>query len=377
MNIIELVKDRLDANFLNNAAGATGLDVDRTRKTAGAAIPSILAAIMGAGSTPAGRTAVGEALRNQDPGMSDTLSTTAGAGQQQSLIDSGTRMLSSMLGESKFNGLSGAISSFGGIGEGAARSLLGMLTPVVMGVLGREQRSRSLGVDGVMDMLQSQKAQITSALPAGVADSLRKTGLLGGAGYVERPTPKTVDTASRRTPPPAARPTESHRGRNWGLIAVGVAALAVVLWGINRNRGPETEPAQQTARPAVEAPPRTQAPAAGAAGASALVVGNVDVGSEFNSIVDELSATMRGVSNEATAEAAMPQLTRLDAQLDMLAPLVDRLPSSAKPTFTDMAQARVDDLENEVERVRSMTNVPDTVKQTVAAVGSKLADMAA
>ena len=388
MNIIELVKDQLDDNFASAAAGTTGLGADQTRKTVGAAIPGILAAIMGAGSTAAGKNALGEALRNQDPGMLGNLTSMLSGGRQQSLIDSGTRMLSSVLGDSKLNGLASAISGFGGIGQGAGKSLLGMLAPVVMGVLGREQRNRALGVDGVMDMLHSQKSQITSALPAGLADSMRKTGLLGGMERAERTTTETINAASRRTtPPPAsstttartARPAESHRGRNWGLIAAGVAALAVILWGVNRNRGPETDPVERTARPAAEAPapaPATpaQTPAAGAAG---LVVGNVDVGQEFNEIADELSQTMRGVNDEASAEAALPRLSQLNEELDTLMPLVDRLPNNARPAFTDMAQDKVGDLENEVERITSMTDVPETVKQTVATVASKLADLAA
>ena len=54
-NIIDLIKDQLSDSFGEAAAGATGLGAEQTRKTIGAAIPAVLAGILGAGGDTNGR----------------------------------------------------------------------------------------------------------------------------------------------------------------------------------------------------------------------------------------------------------------------------------------------------------------------------------
>ena len=64
--------------------------------------------------------------------------------------------------------------------EGSAKSLIGLVAPVVLGVLGRERRSRNLDTDGLISTLQSQKSAIANAMPSGLARALGSTGLLDG-----------------------------------------------------------------------------------------------------------------------------------------------------------------------------------------------------
>jgi hypothetical protein len=62
------------------------------------------------------------------------------------------------------------IGKFAGVGEGASKSMLGMLGPVVLGALGQQQRSAGLDANGLMSLLTSQKDQIAAAIPSGLAD---------------------------------------------------------------------------------------------------------------------------------------------------------------------------------------------------------------
>jgi hypothetical protein len=57
------------------------------------------------------------------------------------------------------------------------RTLMGLLTPVVMGVLGREQGSAHLGANGLTRMLTEQKDAIAAALPPGLSKMLEASGL--------------------------------------------------------------------------------------------------------------------------------------------------------------------------------------------------------
>ena len=185
-NIIDLIKDQLVGSFAGAAASITGLGAEQTRKVVGAAIPALLAAILGAAKTPAGGNAFASALRAQDPDLLSNLSSRLSGGSQQSLIGAGVDTLTPLLGESKLAALSKALSSFGGINQGAGRSLLGLLAPLVMGVLGQQQRAGNLGVDGLTRLLDDQKHNIAGALPSGLAASLGSAGLLGGVSDVMR-----------------------------------------------------------------------------------------------------------------------------------------------------------------------------------------------
>ena len=55
---------------------------------------------------------------------------------------------------------------------------MGLLGPMVMGVLGQQQRANGLDAQGLTQLLQSQKGNIARALPPGFADYLSSAGLL-------------------------------------------------------------------------------------------------------------------------------------------------------------------------------------------------------
>ena len=180
-NLIGVLEQLLGSNeVLSRIGSLIGLSPERTRSAIGAAVPAILAALVGLVQKPAGRDQLAAAVRNQDPGVLDNLSAMLGSGRQNSLIDSGSSLLTSLLGDSKVGGLSGAIARFAGLNQGSATSLLGALAPVVLGALGREQRAQGLDAQGLAGLLNDQKGSIAQALPAGLASELGSTGLLDG-----------------------------------------------------------------------------------------------------------------------------------------------------------------------------------------------------
>src|SRR5690606_16189617 len=122
----------------------------------------------------------------------------------------GLSALSSLLGEGKISSLTGAIGNFAGISHGQSKSLIGMLFPLVMSVLGREQRGGASGVDGIARLLRSQKREIADALPASVASSLRSTGVLDALD--EEPAPRQTAASTTATTGGTPRHTERmHR----------------------------------------------------------------------------------------------------------------------------------------------------------------------
>ena len=111
-----------------------------------------------------------------------------------SLIEKGSSLLTSLLGGHDQSALAGAIGKFAGLGQDGGRSLLGMLTPIVVGLIGKQIGPR-LDVGSLTGLLSSQKEEIAQALPAGMGKLRGGTGLLdslaGGAAGL------AVDAASQ------------------------------------------------------------------------------------------------------------------------------------------------------------------------------------
>jgi sporulation protein YlmC with PRC-barrel domain len=127
---------------------------------------------------------------------------------------------------------------------------MGLLAPVVLGVLGREQRAAGLETGGLARMLMGQKDQISAAMPVGLADLLSSRVRMEGGAETVRPEPRTYTEGRgfeevRRHEPerettyrPAAasgvrRPVEGRETGgewNWAYWALPLLALGGLLW---------------------------------------------------------------------------------------------------------------------------------------------------
>jgi hypothetical protein len=244
MNLVAAIEQWLGSSEVaTRLASLLGLSPEATRTAIRAAVPAILAALVSLVQRPPGREQLAAAVRNQDPGVLDNLSGMLGSGRQSSLIDSGSGLLTSLFGESQAGALSGAIGRFAGLDQGSAGSLLGALAPVVLGALGREQRTQGLDAQGLAGLLNDQKGNIAQALPAGLANELGSTGLLdgiadrlgAGVGTAARtaraeaaPTASGA-TSTAGTAAAAARPKTSESS-SWLRWLIGLVLLALLAW---------------------------------------------------------------------------------------------------------------------------------------------------
>ncbi len=363
MNIIQLIESQLDDRFTDAATRETGLDAEQTRTATRAAIPALLASLLSALSKPSGSKTLGSVLK--DPNILGSVSSMLGGSGSRSTGATGLGALTSLLGEGKLSSLVNAIGGYSGIGANQSRSLIGMLFPLVMGVLGREQRGTP-SADGIARLLKSQKHEIANAMPANVASSLRSTGIL--EALEDEPAPGRAagtasSTASPRYSTPTQRSTNQKRSWFWPAVA-GLAALALVVWGVTRLGDDEPDP-------------RTAADTADdttnlAAAPSTLTVGGVDLREELTSVVDRATQSLRGVTDAESAQAALPTLSELNDDLDAMSPMVDRLPDPARNAFADFARSSYGQVGAEVDRIESIPSVPDNVKQIARELSGKL-----
>jgi hypothetical protein len=386
-NLIGMIEQALGSNaVVSRISALIGLSPEQTRTAIRAAIPALLAALVGLVQKPGGRDQLAAAVRNQDPGVLDNLSAMLSGGRESSLIDSGSSELTSLLGGSNAGALGGALARFAGLNQGSATSLLGALAPVVLGALGREQRAQGLDASGLANLLNDQKDSIARALPGGLASELGSTGLLDGiadrlgaavgttaqaarrAGADAARTASAAGTAAAGTAAAAARQTTSGGG-SWLRWLIGLLVLALLAWLIwqylLRDRM-----AEETVAP-------TTPPATVGEEADNLVVGDVNLGQEVRSVFESATTALDDVTDAASAEAALPRLNEIDANLDRLGGLAGQLPAEGKSALAALINGALPELEALIARVTEIPGVGDVIGPVANGLLDKLRAMAA
>jgi Bacterial protein of unknown function (DUF937)/PRC-barrel domain len=248
-NLVSAISRFLTPDLIGKMASVAGLDRGTTQSAVGACVPAILSSLADLVAKPGGARQLADTIAEQPSGMLSNLAQTLGTGGMSA--EKGSGMLSSLLGGGVLNTLVSTLSRFVGIGEGSMRTLMGLLTPVVLGVLAREQRAAGLETGGLARMLMGQKDQIGAAMPVGLSDLLSSRVRMEGGAETVRPEPRAYtegrgfeegrrheperETTYRATTtsgvrrPVEARETTSGQW-NWVYWALPLLALGGLLW---------------------------------------------------------------------------------------------------------------------------------------------------
>jgi sporulation protein YlmC with PRC-barrel domain len=236
--ILSTVSRYLTPEIIGKLASASGLDRSVTQTAVDAAVPSILSSLAGLVSRPNGARQLANAVAQQP---TDMLANIGGSLTGSALTgERGTSLLSSLLGSAPLGALTSTVSKFLGVGEGPMRMLMGLLTPVIMGVLGREQRAAGLDASGLARMLTGQKEEITAAMPAGLSGELEtNTRLHESVVSPASPQRRTYEAAPAYATVQRARSETTGWRTNWPYWVLPLLALAGLLWYL-LARGQET-----------------------------------------------------------------------------------------------------------------------------------------
>lgn len=235
-SIVSAISSLLTPEIVGKLAAASGLDSYAAQSVVSAAVPSILSGLADSAATPAGARQLASAVAEQPADMLASI-TSSLAGSAQ-VAEKGTGLLASLLGGGALAQLATAVGKFAGIGEGPTRTVLGLLAPLIMGVLGREQRVAALDADGLARMLIGQKEQIAAALPSGFKRYLDMGRTYGGAGVTASAEKRTYDAPrALRDAPQMAQMQRAvgdsatgARRATWPYWVLPLLALGGLLW---------------------------------------------------------------------------------------------------------------------------------------------------
>jgi len=113
---------------------------------------------------------------------------------------------------------------------------------------------------------------------------------------------------------------------------------------------------------------------------ASLVVGDVDLGAEFGGEIVRLGQTLAGVTDVASAKAALPALRDILGSLNKVNGLAGQLPASGQARLADLAARAMPILQVEMNNANAIPGAADLLKpvvdplqKTIAALAKKLA----
>lgn len=170
VNLLDLAKGYLTNAALGKVSEFLGEDSSAVSKGLSGALPTLLGGLMSKGSTEEGLGSLtGMMNLAGNTGILDNLgSMLSNKSESQGLLENGSGLLSSILGNNAGSVIE-AIGSFSGLKKSSSSSLLSMAAPLLLSVIGKQVKSKGLGLSGIASLLMGQKEHVQAAMPAGLS----------------------------------------------------------------------------------------------------------------------------------------------------------------------------------------------------------------
>jgi sporulation protein YlmC with PRC-barrel domain len=353
-NVLSATMGFLTPDLIAKMASASGLDRAVTRKTVEAAVPAVLSGLAHLAASAEGARQLSSVIAEQPQNLLANLSDMFGGTTR--IKDTGKNLLSSLLGATGLNALASGIGTFAGVNAGSTASLLGMLAPVVLGILGRMQREDSLSTSGLGQRLTAQKDDFIAAMPAGLSEQLQRSGFFDRIGAQPAAPPGRSEV--RATAPVR---TAQAPAMNWAYWLLPLAALAGLGWYLLSGDRTRREEAVRTS----EAPETTMQPLRAAS------VNESDIGRQLTDAINALQGHLQGV-RDAGAAVALPKLRETSGQLDRLTELASQLPTDARERVASAIKEGRAKVKSTLDSVGAIANATPGLVPALDALRSKL-----
>src|SRR5262245_31346485 len=240
MDLVELVKGYLTPDVIQRAAGQVGESSGATQKALAGIVPTLVAGLANMGSTPDGAQQLARMLdagKYDGSGLKNVTSMFGGGVATQGALGAGKGILESLFG-AKVGGVIDSIARMAGVRADSAGSLLALLAPLVMHVLGQQRATIGPSAASLASLLGEQRSTLAGLVPTGLSSLLGWTGLTTGVAAAGA---NVAEAASRVTREAAqAVPAPSRLGWALPLIVIAALALGALLWMNRPTTAPTT-----------------------------------------------------------------------------------------------------------------------------------------
>jgi len=231
-DLLESAKSIFNNNVVSQASSQLGESEGGIQKALSGIVPVILGGLL----SKAGSSGNAGGLLDMVKGVAGDANPSAISGAIQGgaggLLSKGADLLRSLFGD-KVDSIIGMLSSFAGIKESSASTLLQTAAPATLGTVGQYAAQNNLSPNSFLSLLDSQKDKILGAIPGG----LNIAGILGlsNLGDLGKKIGITGDTAATTAGAVNIKPAASSNRWVWSLLLILVAII--LLWYLMRGCG--------------------------------------------------------------------------------------------------------------------------------------------
>jgi len=390
-NLVDLVKGQFGGPALGQLGTLLGEDNNKTEAALGAAVPGLLSGLTSAANADGGASLF-DAVNKQDDSMLDNMGGLLTGGNSSSVMDQGSNMLSSILGGGAAGGLANAVSGLTGIGGRSSSGMMGLLMPIVLGVVKRKMFGGggfSQNAGGLLSMLNGQKDNVQAAMPSGFQNQLQSSGFMdqmsnfgggvsnaagnaassvgnaasnaaGSVGNVASNAAGTVGNAASGAAGAVGNAASGAAGAVGGaagsvgnaagnaasggggllrkiLPIAAIAAVALLALKLCAGGGPEVPDVDVSGN----------VPSIGVDGVTD------QVGGIFGGATDAIS----GITDADSATAALPALEGISGQVDGLSGMMDKLPEAGRGQVSGLIGDNVGKLQPLIDKASEIPGV--------------------
>jgi hypothetical protein len=396
MNIVDLISGQLSGDVLGKLGGLIGADESQTRSATGAAVPALLQIFGKMASSQGGADQLARAMGGLDLSMLGNLAGMLGGGQASGLEKIGGSLLGSLLGGGSSGGTASLLTSLLGtflkMNPGTMKSLLTYLAPVVLGMVAKQFTGRP-DAAGVSRLFSEQASNISRAVPSGLSlDSVMSAMSAVGGSNVQpaRHGEQARHGGHGHEPAPSGLP-----GWLIPLLLLGAIGAGLYLW-----RGSEAQkPAPAVREPVAvmreetierrgnEIVDRTAVVERAANEVKAIVTEEVfklpenlgeagDVVKGLAGMFGDMTKAFAGVTDEASAKAALPTFEAFAPQVSELQRQATELPEASRSIVASFVGDGLKTLGPIVEKIMAIPGVKDLLGPVVMPMVETLAKLA-
>jgi len=213
-SILDTVKEHISTEFLNEAASIYGENETGIAKAISCIAPTILAGVLEKSGDSHSIDKIFDLLNGADSGIANQLSSLIGDSTQvQKETRETTLQLFDLIFGAKVPAITNAVAAFSGVKQTSATALLGIGTPLMMGLLQQKIKDEGLNSSTLVRYLLSQKPIFMSVLPSGIAALL---------GLVNAGSNANLEKSIRNT------------GLIWPLLLLIIVVGAIIMYLKNR-----------------------------------------------------------------------------------------------------------------------------------------------
>lgn len=164
---LDLLSQVLDANAVKTIGQELGTDQETAERAVSAALPTLLGAL----SRQADDTQRAESLHNAISRDHDGSVLDDVQGFLNGSSGSGADILGHILGGRQARVEKG-VGQIAGLDASSAAKLMGMLAPLVLGAIGKQQRQKQLSSGGLTDLLRNERSTVESGASSSLLGAL-------------------------------------------------------------------------------------------------------------------------------------------------------------------------------------------------------------